>query len=171
MQVFAWIWICVSPWDGELSSRQLTPSYPAPSLRIGSHAGAPPLYPAVHSWAFLLLGSPAFICQWMLRDTRWQSAEALKHFRSKCPLSPFPLFFSFLRYHPFFIWLYSSFLPIWPLHRQAHADAHDVHTCIVISVERTHSAFCAAIGKCAKVCICVKPLALESNSRSLKHCL
>lgn len=87
-----WRWFCWVSWP--------RPN-PSPSSHVNSQSGAPSLYLGVYSRAFVLWGSPAFICQWMLRDTRWQGAEALKHFRSKCPLFPFPLFFfSFLSYYP-----------------------------------------------------------------------
>lgn len=131
-----------------------------------------PFIRGVHARTFLLLGSPAFICQRMLRDTRWQAAEALKHFRSKCPLSPFPLFsfsFSFFSFchRPFLFSPVLLFCPSGPFHRQVHVDTHILY----IFCTHTHTHTWIAIGSWAKICVCVEPLAPESRSRSLKHCL
>lgn len=119
---------------------------------------------------FLLLGSPAFICQRMLRDTRWQAAEALNHFRSKCPLSPFPLSFLFCD-HPFLALFFSPAhlpLPQTSACRHTHCARNALYSA---SLSCTHTHSCIAMGSCAKVCVCVEALALESSSRSLKHCL
>lgn len=130
---------------GSCLLRQLTPGYPR------CHAARTqellPFIRGAYARAFLLLGSPAFICQWMLHDMRWQAAEALEHFRSKCPLSPFPL--SLLS--SFFIWLSSSLLPIWPIHRQVHKHTymHCVHIHCTLCLTHTCTS-CTA-----KVCVCV----------------
>lgn len=70
--------------------------------------------PGVYSWpnGFYYWATPAFICQPLLRDARWQAAEAVKQFRAKCPLSPFFL----LPFSPFLLsltlFLQSVFFPV-----------------------------------------------------------
>lgn len=108
-------------------------STPLPFLRITSQTGAPPLYLGVYSRAFLLLGSPAFICQRMRRDMRWQATEALKHFRSKCPLSPFPLFF-FSAIILFYLSPLFSFAHLGHPQTSTCRRTQTLHTCIVLSV-------------------------------------
>ena len=98
---------------------------------------APPLHRGVYARVFLLLGSPAFICQRMLLDTRWQAAEALKHFRSESPLSPFHLVFSFLRSHPFMFVPILLFRPSGPFHTQVHADT--LYTNALYTQSLTHT--------------------------------
>lgn len=172
MQVFCLaLCICVSPWDGELSSRQLTPGYPHAILthQLACRSSSP------SSWrSFLSASIIGLSCIHLSVDALWyevagrRGTEAFPLQVPSLPISPLLLISLLLS---FFIWLCSPFSPIWPLHRQVHTHTHDVHTCIVTSVKHTHSAFCTAIRKCAKVCVCVEPLALESKSRSLKHCL
>lgn len=144
--------------------RQLTPGSPLPSLRISSHARAPPLNLDVNGQAFLLLGSSAFICQWILRDTRWQSAEALKHFCSKCPQSPLPLFFFYFAIILFF--LFESVLLFCSSGPSTDTCMHTHILYIHFTLSHIHTQ--SLLGSCAKVCICVEPLAPESRSRSLK---
>lgn len=52
------------------------------------------------------------------------------------PISPLLLLFSLQS--SFSMWLPSSLLPIWPFHRQVHANTHTVHKCIVLSVSHTN---------------------------------
>lgn len=153
--------IQVSAWCSEFAStpemgscllRQLTPGYPR--CYAARTQELLPFIWGAYAQAFLLLGSPAFICQWMLHDMRWQAAEALEHFRSKCPLSPFPL--SFLL-SSFFIWLsFFSFAHLAHPQTSEHTHLYTVCTSIVLSVLHTHACTsCTAIGSYAKVCVCV----------------
>lgn len=83
--------LCQSSWYWY---RWLTLCFPLcwHSYRAACELKMLPFYPSVYFWTFLLLGSPASICQWMLLDMRWQAAEALKKFPlqvASLPISPF----------------------------------------------------------------------------------
>lgn len=172
MQVFAWH--CVFTSAPEMGSCRrdgwLLANPPATLVHQLARTSSSPS----SGRSFLSISIIGLSCIHLSADALWyevagrRSTEAFLLQVPSLPISPL-LLISLLS--SFFIWLCSSFLPIWPLHRQVRADTHNEHTRIVTSVKRTHSAFCIAIGKCVKVCICVEPLAPESTSRSLKHCL
>lgn len=124
---------------GSCLLRPLTPGYPR--CHAAHTQELLPFIRGAYARAFLLLGSPAFICQWMLHDMRWQAAEALEHFRSKCPLSPFPL--SFLLSFFFYLALFFSFAHLAHPQTSAHTHTHiyTVCTSIVLSVLHTHMHF------------------------------
>lgn len=153
----------------ETADPWLPPRHPYASARTQELLPFIRAFMPEHFYYWALLHSSVSGCSviWGGRPQRHWSISApsalYPHFTSSPP--PPPPLFSLLS--SFFIWLRSSLLPIWPFNKQVHADTHSVHTCIVLSVTHTY----IAIGSCAKVCVCVEPLALESRSRSLKHFL